>query len=244
MNSFNAFVDDLMGNDVVELNSVATAAPHKRPTPKAAPLRRAPKPRVDPVAAFEEQEPGLYGFLRDAGSWSDFAASLADQIARKGTLSERQMQSARSMQAKMAAREAAKAAAPKAAATVNLDPIREMFETAFASGRKRPVYRAEGLAISRAPDHGRNPGALYIKSIDSDEYQGKILGVEFTGTRNTAPETQTALHAIAANPTEAAVRYGRKTGCCSFCARELTDKRSVEVGYGPICAEHWGMPWG
>jgi len=34
------------------------------------------------------------------------------------------------------------------------------------------------------------------------------------------------------------------TGNCCFCRRELTDKRSTEVGYGPICADHFSLPWG
>jgi len=38
--------------------------------------------------------------------------------------------------------------------------------------------------------------------------------------------------------------YGIKTGNCCFCSKELTDHRSVEAGYGPICAERYGLPWG
>src|SRR6185436_1560785 len=42
----------------------------------------------------------------------------------------------------------------------------------------------------------------------------------------------------------AAVAHGHTTGNCSFCARDLTDPRSTSVGYGPICAQHFGLPWG
>jgi len=42
----------------------------------------------------------------------------------------------------------------------------------------------------------------------------------------------------------AAGRHGRETGECSFCGRELVDPRSVFVGYGRSCAEHYGLPWG
>lgn len=31
---------------------------------------------------------------------------------------------------------------------------------------------------------------------------------------------------------------------CCYCDKPLTDKRSKDVGYGPDCAEHWGLPWG
>lgn len=37
---------------------------------------------------------------------------------------------------------------------------------------------------------------------------------------------------------------GRETGVCCFCALLLTDPRSIFAGYGPICAAHYGLPWG
>lgn len=43
---------------------------------------------------------------------------------------------------------------------------------------------------------------------------------------------------------EQAARFGHVTGCCVFCTRKLTDERSIEVGYGPRCAEREGLPWG
>lgn len=49
---------------------------------------------------------------------------------------------------------------------------------------------------------------------------------------------------IEADPIAAAKLSGKLTSCCSFCSRELTDELSVKAGYGPICAEHWGLPWG
>jgi hypothetical protein len=43
---------------------------------------------------------------------------------------------------------------------------------------------------------------------------------------------------------EQAAAFGRLTGQCVFCARELTDQRSIDVGYGPVCAGKNGLPWG
>jgi Family of unknown function (DUF6011) len=39
-------------------------------------------------------------------------------------------------------------------------------------------------------------------------------------------------------------KHGERTGICTFCGRKLTDPRSVLAGYGPICAEKFGLPWG
>lgn len=52
------------------------------------------------------------------------------------------------------------------------------------------------------------------------------------------------LKELATNPQETAAKYGKETGVCCFCAITLTDPRSVTVGYGPICAGNYGLPWG
>ena len=44
-----------------------------------------------------------------------------------------------------------------------------------------------------------------------------------------------ALLQAAADPLQAAVAYGRQTGSCSCCGRELTDPVSIFGGIGPIC---------
>lgn len=41
-----------------------------------------------------------------------------------------------------------------------------------------------------------------------------------------------------------ASEYGIAHGHCMFCGLELTDGRSVDVGYGPTCASKHGLPWG
>lgn len=46
---------------------------------------------------------------------------------------------------------------------------------------------------------------------------------------------------------EQAAAWGHDHDRCVFCGRDLTDDgagRSVEVGYGPVCAEKHGLPWG
>jgi len=47
---------------------------------------------------------------------------------------------------------------------------------------------------------------------------------------------------LAEDPATVAVEHGRLTGNCCFCNRKLTDKdHSVKVGFGPVCADHWGL---
>jgi hypothetical protein len=43
------------------------------------------------------------------------------------------------------------------------------------------------------------------------------------------------------NPAGVAKAYGKLMGNCCFCGLKLTDPKSVAAGYGPICAEHYGL---
>jgi len=46
------------------------------------------------------------------------------------------------------------------------------------------------------------------------------------------------------DPSGVASEYGKLTGRCSFCARRLTDARSISVGYGATCAKNYDLEWG
>lgn len=168
--------------------------------------------------------------------WNEFARSLMDQHAEGRAWSEKQVAAIQRTIAKIEAsrqrrRQEAEAAAPE----FDLAPIREMFDAA-GQHLKRPTYRAEGVVISKAPDHGRNAGVLYIKTTGG-EYLGKLVGSKYIGK----PEAKEALAKIAENPAEAAVRYGRETGTCACCGRELTDPTSIEAGIGPVCATRFSF---
>lgn len=43
---------------------------------------------------------------------------------------------------------------------------------------------------------------------------------------------------------EQASEFGHTYHCCVYCSRGLNDSRSETVGYGPICADKYGLPWG
>lgn len=42
------------------------------------------------------------------------------------------------------------------------------------------------------------------------------------------------------DPLAAAVKYGKLSGRCCSCGRDLTDPASIEAGIGPICAAKFG----
>lgn len=169
--------------------------------------------------------------------WNDLAASLAEQHNSGRAWSEKQVLAIQGMVARMEERRAQKAAE---APSVDLSSIVAMFDHAKTSGYKRPVYRAEGIKISLAPESSANAGALYVKT-DEGDYIGKVADGKFYGTREATDEHKQALAVIAANPGEAAIKYGRQTGSCACCGRPLSNKQSVEIGIGPICKDRWGF---
>ena len=196
------------------------------------------------IAAFAEQQPAMYADLLACwkfGVDSGFVMSLAGQLFQRGRLSDKQIEAWHRGKLRLEQIRAERAVEAKAAeVSVDLEPIRAMFERASASGLKKPTYRAEGLVISKAPDSGRNAGALYVVGADGS-YFGKLIETTFHPVRAAPASVKDALALIAANPAEAAVAYGRKTGICCCCGRTLTDARSVEAGIGPICADKWGF---
>lgn len=94
------------------------------------------------------------------------------------------------------------------------------------------------LRLSLATERSRTPGAVFVKLGYS--YVGKI-NPDGTTTITDKPMLDT-LDAIGNDPAKAAAAYGALFGRCTFCGLELTDDGSVEVGYGPICAGHYGLP--
>jgi hypothetical protein len=46
------------------------------------------------------------------------------------------------------------------------------------------------------------------------------------------------------DPVKMSVEQGKLHSRCCFCALPLKTQESLAVGYGDVCAKHWGLPWG
>lgn len=161
---------------------------------------------------------------------NDFARSLDQQLVRTGNLSENQVAAVTRIINR------------PVAATIEIASVAKMqeaFASAIENGLKRPKMRLSGFVLKLAPATGRNKGAIYVTS--SDEYLGKIADGTFTASRDCSTARQAAIVAMCADPLAAAVAYGRETGQCACCGRELTDPDSIALGVGPICRAKWGM---
>jgi hypothetical protein len=75
-------------------------------------------------------------------------------------------------------------------------------------------------------------------------YQGKILDI---GKVYWYPVSMEAIKQeilqFCILPTASAKINGQKYNHCCFCKQELTNAISVYNGYGPICADNYGLPW-
>lgn len=190
------------------------------------------------AAAFKATYPGLVDQLETIKAWNQFAGSLLADFAKYGQLTGPQVESAYKVLAKI---DAGRAASAEKAATVSgevdVSKVKAMFDRAAAKGLKRPSFVCEGIVLSRAPDTGKNPGAIYVKV--AGEYAGKILDGRFAAVGSAPQGTVDLIGKVAADPLGEAIRYGRLTGACACCGRQLTDPESVERGIGPICADKW-----
>ena len=170
----------------------------------------------------------------------EFAAAMKEAITKYGNLTDGQFAAVEKCMARKAAAVAAKAERAENAPEVNVNKIAESFAAAHAAGLKTPKIRLAGFIFSRAPDTGRNAGSIYCKDSDTDTYLGKVTDGKFFASRDCTKEQEVTVLEVASNPEAAAVAYGRRTGQCSCCGRELTVGESIDRGIGPICAAKFG----
>jgi hypothetical protein len=181
------------------------------------------------------------------GTSADFAAKLCAEHGRRG-LTEKQSDWVYRLLDRVNGAEAP----PPAVGDVR--PLLALFDRALAAGLRFPKIRlraADGLpvVIGRAGERSKAPGSLTVTDgagFESGRYFGRIdpgTGA-LTRGRDCTPAVVTALTELAQDPAARAAIHGHATGYCCFCARSLEDARSVGVGYGPVCAEKFGLPWG
>jgi hypothetical protein len=117
------------------------------------------------------------------------------------------------------------------------------FEAARSKGAKRLTLRFAGVNVKP----NRDMSALWVTSQTETEegnygIQPKYLGkVTRKALDSRLPDDVKAIiMAAASDPLTAAIRYGKVSGECSCCGRELTNPESIERGIGPICADKFG----
>jgi hypothetical protein len=213
------------------------------PEQRAAVRLKNAKKKVDIAAAnlkaVEDKHPELAAWWSDTGF--EFALSLRGAAERTGRLSDAQVGAAMNCIAKLSAvksEQALRLAAAEAAPELNLQSITAAMTKAREAGIGRPKMRLlagdAGFLLSFAPDSGKWAGSLYAKDTEGN-YLGRITNSRFYAARDTADTLSKAIIQACGSPLDSAVAYGRRTGTCSCCGRELTNKASIDSGIGPIC---------
>ena len=189
------------------------------------------------IAKFCEDEDNkkIVFALKDIMSWNSFAKSLVDQVASKGSLSDKQLFAASAMLAKIKAN---KAERESNMISVDVSRILAVLDKADPA-MKTPKIRGGDFVFSKPAPHSKNAGSVYIKQLG--EYIGKVTGGYYLPVGNVSKDTIAEIQEICKDPMESAVAYGRRTGNCAVCARELTVKESIDRGIGPICADKLGV---
>jgi len=133
---------------------------------------------------------------------------------------------------------------------VDLTGLQKLFAGARANGKTNPKIKmalANGtvLEVYAAKSDSKNPGSIYVNV--GPEYTGKVTpDGKFIpyADRRLDDEALSMICEVVENPTQAGRLYGRKLKWCIFCGTQLDTNESQYYGYGPICAEKWGLEWG
>ena len=194
--------------------------------------------------AFVEEYPGEAAWITANPNFS-FAVAMGEAARKWGGLTETQMETVRKCITREAVRAAAKVERTASAPTVDVSRI----EAAFAVARQGAAADREGLkwlrlrldtfVFSDAPANGQWAAAIFVK--EGVTKLGRISGGKLICAPDTSAETKARILAALADPATAAKAYGQRTGECSVCGRELTNKDSRALGIGPICAEKFGF---
>lgn len=138
---------------------------------------------------------------------------------------------------------------PPKKTTIETTAIRELFATAAAK-LKHPKFAinsdAGTIQFSIAGAKSKVPSAINVTDggrFGSNKYFGRILPDGTWQSYAATNEVTQSVKQFATNPAKMAASHGKMTGHCCFCSRSLSDDTSINVGYGKVCADNWGLPW-
>jgi Family of unknown function (DUF6011) len=204
-----------------------------------------------------DQIEALRAVIPQLGTSAKFATDLVARFDGCGNLSDKQWHWVGELTKRASQTQKAKVQVG------DLSALLALFDKAKAHF-KRPaiVLSVEGMdkfvRLSVAGPQAKAPGTINVATAEpfgDGKWFGRITRLgEFQPSREEAPQALVpALVRFACDPVLEAKRHAKATaqringklvGLCCFCNQRLTDERSTDVGYGPICAGHYGLPWG
>jgi hypothetical protein len=209
----------------------------QRAQAKASASARKARKAVEAAEAFAAQQPVVAAWIA-ANPGFAFAVAMGEAVKKYGSLTERQLEAATKCATSQAQRAEAQAERATTAPTVDLDRVAQAFASAKSNGIKFPKLRLDTFTLTVAGPTSKTPGAIFVK--EGETYLGKIAGGRFFGVSDCTQEIEARIVAAVADPAAAAVAYGKRTGSCACCGRELTNQVSIDLGIGPICLSRFG----
>jgi hypothetical protein len=185
-----------------------------------------------------------------------FAGSLLLQLNNKGQLNDKQMYWLGILAERV---ERAQSGVPDFTAQIdvgNFGGVVALFKKAGQS-LKYPKMNlqlpgGQRIMLAMAGSGSKYPG--HINVTDGGGYNNNIWFGRISPDGKWMPSKSvdqakllaliTLLTALAKDPIKTAKAYGDITGHCCACYVPLTDPRSKTAGYGQVCAQKWGFPWG
>lgn len=141
--------------------------------------------------------------------------------------------------------------AKSSASAGSFEPIVAMLKKAATKLRRPKVFLSvDGVDIQFhiLSAHSKYPGQIAVTDggeFGSNKWFGRITEAGAWVKSGAVGDEEVALvEAFTKNPAEMAAKYGHKTGRCCFCSKKLTTEESTAVGYGPVCAKTYQLPWG
>ncbi len=95
-------------------------------------------------------------------------------------------------------------------------------------------------ANARVPD---SINVIKVNGYGNSTWLGRILP-EDGEVRVSHKGAVDILQQMNVNPASFLAKMGKLSGHCCYCNLPLTDERSLQAGYGPICAKHYALEWG
>lgn len=190
----------------------------------------------------------------------------SERVNRTAGWQQRLIETVRAMLALIQSREAERKAKNEAALTaavasvnapglvaqkLDLSAIAGLLNVATSNGLKTPkITLASGPLTVRfklAGAHSKYHGQVIVddgQPFGQGTYFGRIDAGNLVSSSKLTDDVLALVVRFAEAPLAVAVELGKKSGNCQFCNKELTTDESLAAGYGPVCAKHWGLPWG
>lgn len=101
------------------------------------------------------------------------------------------------------------------------------------------------VMLSLAGAKAKKPGTINVtdgKPFGENIWYGRVDSFgSWEKSHSATDEVGNLLKELSIDPAGFASNYGHKHGSCCFCNKTLTQANSVTAGFGPVCADNWGL---